>query len=69
MLGGGTATLVAPVVAVPDLTTVPLMADYHRGLLAHRSPAEALASAQTDVDPEDHIGTAAAAAFICLCAG
>lgn len=69
MLGGGTATLVAPMVAVPDLATVPLMIAYHRGLLAHRSPAEALASAQAEVDPEDHIGTAAAAAFICLGAG
>jgi len=69
MLGGGTATLVAPVVAVPDLATVPLMVAYHRGLLAHRSPAEALAAAQAEVDPEDHMGHAAAAAFICLGAG
>jgi len=69
MLGGGTATLVAPVVAVPDLATVPLMVAYHQGLLAGRSPAEALASAQARVDPEDASGRAAAAAFICLGAG
>ena len=69
MLGGGTATLVAPVVAVPDLATVPLMVTYHRGLLANRSPAEALSAAQAEVDPEDHMGRAAAAAFICLGAG
>ena len=69
MLGGGTATLVAPVVAVPDLATVPLMVAYHRGLLAHRSPAEALSAAQAEVDREDHVGRAAAAAFICLGAG
>ena len=69
MLGGGTATLVAPVVAVSDLATVPLMVTYHRGLLAHRSPAEALSAAQAEVDPDDHMGRAAAAAFICLGAG
>jgi hypothetical protein len=45
------------------------MVAYHRGLLAHRSPAEALSGAQAEVDPEDHMGRAAAAAFICLGAG
>ena len=69
MLGSGTATLVAPVVAVPDLATVELMVAYHRGLVANRSPAQALADAQAAVDPVDSVGRAAAAAFICLGAG
>ena len=69
MLGGGTATLVAPVVAVPDLATVPLMVAYHEGLLAGRSPAESLTFAQAEVDSKDPVGRAAAAAFICLGAG
>ena len=31
LLGGGTATLVAPVIPIPDLATVPLMRSYHEG--------------------------------------
>ncbi|MGY1661961.1 CHAT domain-containing protein [Geodermatophilus sp. SYSU D00705] len=69
LLGGGTATLVAPVVPVPDAATVPLMRAYHQGLRAGRSPAEALAAAQAGLDPADSAGRAAAAAFVCLGAG
>ncbi|MGY1638705.1 CHAT domain-containing protein [Geodermatophilus sp. SYSU D00742] len=69
LLGGGTATLVAPVVPVPDAATVPLMRAYHQGLRAGRSPAEALADAQVGLDPADTAGRAAAAAFVCLGAG
>lgn len=69
LLGGGTATLVAPVVPVPDAATVPLMRSYHDGLRRGRSPAEALAAAQAGFDAEDPAGWAAAAAFVCLGAG
>jgi CHAT domain-containing protein len=69
LLGGGTATLVAPVVPVPDAATVPLMRAYHEFLRAGRSPSEALAAAQADLDPEDAVSWAAAAAFISLGAG
>jgi CHAT domain-containing protein len=69
LLGGGTATLVAPVMPVPDAATVPLMRSYHEGLRAGRSPAEALAAAQSGLDAEDTAGRAAAAAFVCLGAG
>jgi hypothetical protein len=69
LLGSGTATLVAPVVAVPDAATVPLMRAYHEELRAGRSPAEALAAAQGGLDVDDPAGRAAAAAFVCLGAG
>lgn len=69
LMGGGTATLVAPVVSVPDAETVPLMLAYHEGLRAGRAPAEALASAQVHVSTGDSAQSAAAAAFICLGAG
>jgi tetratricopeptide (TPR) repeat protein len=69
LLGGGTATLVAPVVPVPDVATVPLMRAYHEFLRAGRPPAEALAAAQADLGSEDTTSWAAAAAFICLGAG
>jgi CHAT domain-containing protein len=69
LLGGGTATLIAPVVPVPDAATVRLMEAYHEGLLTGRSPAEALAAAQSQLRAEDPAGAAAAAAFVCLGAG
>jgi CHAT domain-containing protein len=70
LMGGGTATLVAPVVSVPDAATVPLMLAYHEGLRAGRAPADALASAQVRFSSTiDSAQWAAAAAFICLGAG
>jgi tetratricopeptide (TPR) repeat protein len=69
LLGGGTATIVAPVVPVHDMATVPLMRCYHEGLLGGRSPAEALAHAQAEVDRADTPSWAAAAGFVCLGAG
>ena len=68
LLSGGTATLVAPVVPVPDGETVPLMRAYHRGVLAGQSPAAALAAAQA-AGAVDEVGWAAAAGFVCLGAG
>jgi CHAT domain-containing protein/tetratricopeptide (TPR) repeat protein len=69
LLPGGTRTLVAPVVPVPDAETAPLMRAYHGHLHAGRSPAEALAQAQAEVRAEDQVASAAAAGFVCLGAG
>ena len=66
LLGQGTATLVAPVVPVPDAETVTLMQDYHRCLLAGRAPAAALADAQQRAASRDGVARAAAAGFVCL---
>jgi tetratricopeptide (TPR) repeat protein len=68
LLGGGTATLVAPVVPVPDAATVPLMQSYHEALQTGHSPAEALAVAQAGLDAGDAAAWTAAA-FVCLGAG
>lgn len=69
LLAAGTKTLVASVVPIPDLATVPLMRSYHQALLAGASPAAALAEAQAGVDPTDSACRAAAAGFVCLGAG
>ncbi|MGY1617399.1 CHAT domain-containing protein [Geodermatophilus sp. SYSU D00691] len=69
LLGGGTATLVAPVVPVPDAATAALMRDYHEGLAAGRRPAEALAAVQARFGSGDLHGWATAVAFVCLGAG
>jgi len=61
-----TASLVAPVVPVPDAETGPVMAALHRRLQEHLSPAEALAATQLEFrggTPREH---ASAASFICL---
>jgi CHAT domain-containing protein len=69
LLAAGTGTLVASVVPIPDLATVPLMRAYHQALLAGASPAAALAQSQANVDPSDSACRAAAAGFVCLGAG
>jgi CHAT domain-containing protein len=84
LLAGGTATLVAPVLPVPDAATVPVMRAYHDGLRAGRSPAQALATVQAalgagvlgadgpgppDPGAEDVLRWAVSAAFVCLGAG
>jgi CHAT domain-containing protein len=69
LLAGGTQTLVAPVVPVPDAETAPLMQSYHRQLLSGRAPAEALARAQGEVRADDPVASAGAASFVCLGAG
>jgi tetratricopeptide (TPR) repeat protein len=69
LLGQGTATLVAPVVPVPDAETEPLMRAYHAKLRAGLAPAEALASAQERARADGTLRLAAAAGFICLGAG
>ncbi|RZU54505.1 CHAT domain-containing protein [Krasilnikovia cinnamomea] len=69
LLSQGTTTLVAPVVPVPDGETAPLMRAYHAQLLAGRTPAEALASAQERTRAQGILPLAAAAGFVCLGAG
>jgi CHAT domain-containing protein len=69
LLSGGTATLVAPVVPVPDAETVPFMRAYHGQLRSGRSYAEALARAQSELRSDDLVGYAGAAGFLCLGAG
>lgn len=69
LIGAGTTSLVAPLVPVSDAATVGLMTDYHRGLVAGRSPSVALAAAQAGVDTEDPRAVAAAAGFVCVGAG
>jgi tetratricopeptide (TPR) repeat protein len=69
LLSQGTATLVAPVIPVPDIETVSLMRAYHADLRAGREPAEALARAQERTRAEGPRSLAAAAGFVCLGAG
>jgi tetratricopeptide (TPR) repeat protein len=69
LLGQGTATLVAPVIPVPDAETTPLMLAYHTELRAGRPPAEALARAQEKTRTQGPLALAAAAGFVCLGAG
>jgi CHAT domain-containing protein len=69
LLGAGTATLVASVVPIPDLATVPLMRSYHQALLDGLHPAAALARTQEQIDSGDSACRAAAAGFVCLGAG
>lgn len=64
-----TATLIAPVVAIPDLETGALMVAYHRLLRSGHSPASALACAQKQRREDGVAAYAAAASFICLGAG
>ncbi|MEN3358957.1 MAG: hypothetical protein V7637_2939, partial [Mycobacteriales bacterium] len=66
LLAGGTSTLIAPVVPVPDVETASLMLAYHGRLRAGQSPAEALAGAQAELRAADSVAGAAAAGFVCL---
>lgn len=69
LLGVGTATLVAPVVPVPDAATVPLMCGYHTAVRRGVRPAEALARVQAGTDRAEGARWAAAVGFVCLGAG
>lgn len=66
LLGQGTATLVAPVVPVPDAATCEVMRSYHAELVVGRSAAQALATAQTAVAGSTAAVEAAAASFVCV---
>jgi CHAT domain-containing protein len=69
LLGRGTATLVAPVVPVPDGETGALMCRYHGYLRDGEPPATALARAQERTRADSPARRAAAAGFVCLGAG
>jgi len=69
LLTQGTASLVAPLLPVLDAVTGQLMHAYHRGLLAGRSPAHALARAQQEARAQDVVSWAAAASFVCIGVG
>jgi hypothetical protein len=69
LLAGGTATLVAPVVPVPDVETGPFMQSYHSHVRVGRSPADALARAQAELRSADPVASVGAAGFVCLGAG
>ena len=68
-VSGGTAALIAPVIAVPDAETAPLMAALHRFLADGAAPVVALAHAQRELGTDDPRTLAAAAGFVCLGAG
>jgi CHAT domain-containing protein len=68
-LGRGTQQLVASVIAIPDVETVPLMLALHRRLIAGSSPAAALADAQAELQGADSPEVAAAAGFVCIGSG
>ena len=65
----GARTLIASMVPVSDEVTRPLMVEFHRGLLRHLSPAEALADAQVRVGGDTATGRARTSGFLCLGAG
>jgi tetratricopeptide (TPR) repeat protein len=69
LLAAGTATLIAPVLPVPDAETAPVMLAYHGHLRAGAAPAEALSRAQADMRSDDPVAAAGATAFVCLGAG
>ena len=70
VLGLGTRTLVASVVAVPDEQTADLMLAVHRRLRAGKGAAEALCRTQAETfGAGDPRAIAAAAGFVCFGAG
>jgi CHAT domain-containing protein len=60
--------MVAPVLAVPDAATMPLMLAFHDGLGRGLPPAEALAAAGAGLGPGDD-ALVVAAGFVCFGAG
>jgi tetratricopeptide (TPR) repeat protein len=68
-LGRGTRQLIASVIAIPDVETVPLMLAFHRRLVGGATPAAALAEAQQVLGGSDSPEVAAAAGFVCIGAG
>ena len=64
-----TATLVAPVVPIPDAETSALVTAYHRRLRSGEPPAQSLAAVQHEQGQLSPHAAAVAAAFVCLGAG
>jgi CHAT domain-containing protein len=69
LLAGGTTTLVAPVMPVPDAETAALMQSFHGHLCAGLTAPEALATAQAKMWADGAATGSTAAAFVCLGAG
>lgn len=69
LLSQHTATLIAPVVTIPDAETAELMASYHRNMLSGSPPAAALAQAQQQHRADSLEARATCASFLCLGAG
>lgn len=69
LLSQGTSSLVAPVIAIPDVATVPFMYAFHQRLLAGLAPAAALASTQQAAAGDDILARATAAGFVCTGVG
>jgi CHAT domain-containing protein len=69
LLNQQTATLVAPVVLIPDAESEAVMVTYHRELRRGSPPAVALATAQSAHRGADLATMACASSFICLGAG
>jgi tetratricopeptide (TPR) repeat protein len=68
-LAQGTAQLIASVIPIHDIDTMPLMIALHEGVAAGLPAAAALAAAQEAVYRTDAEGLAAAAGFVCFGAG
>lgn len=66
LLAHGTRRVVAPVVAVHDIDTTPLMVAFHQLLRSGLSAAIALATAQQRTVDSHHQGIAAVARFVCF---
>ena len=66
LLAHGTHRVIAPVVAVHDVDTAPLMIAFHRLTIAGHPPAAALAAAQQQTVHSHHAGIAAVARFVCI---
>ena len=64
LIGLGVASVIAPVLPVPDVATAPLVVAVHAGLADGLEPAHALARAAGAID--DDYGRAVAAAFVCV---
>ncbi|MEV4512296.1 CHAT domain-containing tetratricopeptide repeat protein [Dactylosporangium sp. NPDC049525] len=69
-LARGTQQIIASVIPIPDVQTVPLMLAFHDRLVAGQSPAEALALTQQQVlGASDGPVLASAAGFVCIGSG
>jgi len=65
MLGLGVASVVVPVMAVPDEATAPFMVALHHGLRRGLGPSVALAEATTSLG-DDAYARAVASTFVCI---
>ena len=64
LLGLGSASVVAPLLPVPDEATRAVMVALHRHLAAGAAGAEALSAAAAEIDPDDPVAAAVTTAFV-----